>query len=99
MHCGQAMVQLSHLPKRIGLFHSLPLRDKRPGGELLDRAIRNFHFPSAPCGYLIVNEHLQWHPLVYVSGALAELEVGPVSRNIIGDRRSGERILVALHAS
>jgi len=30
---------------------------------------------------------------VYVSGALAELSVGPFARNIVGARRSAERIL------
>jgi len=65
----------------------------RPGGPLVDALIEEWNLPCAKCGYPIVDHALRWHPQVYVSGPLAELEVGPVSRNIAGARRAAERIL------
>ncbi|MCH2107642.1 MAG: hypothetical protein MK291_13495, partial [Planctomycetes bacterium] len=40
----------------------------------------------------------RWHPRVFVSGALAELELGPTARNIAGARRSADRIVWAARA-
>ena len=51
---------------------------------------------TACCGYPIVDSELRWHPRIYVSGPLAELELGPVSRNIAGARRAGDRIVDAI---
>jgi thioredoxin reductase len=67
----------------------------RPGGEMIDKAIQDFNLPCAPCGYPIVDEYLRWHPGIFVTGPLAELEIGPASRNIAGARKSGERIISA----
>jgi pyruvate/2-oxoglutarate dehydrogenase complex dihydrolipoamide dehydrogenase (E3) component len=64
----------------------------RPGGAWLDRVIENEELPLAEYGYPIVDETLCWSPGLYVTGPLAELEVGPVSRNIIGARLAAERI-------
>ena len=55
--------------------------------------------PCARCGYPIVDPSLRWHPGVYVSGPLAELELGPVARNIAGARRAGDRIVAAARSS
>jgi glycine/D-amino acid oxidase-like deaminating enzyme len=65
---------------------------RRPGGEWLDRAIADMGLPVAPCGYPIVDPSLCWHPGLYTTGALAELELGPVARNIIGARHAAERL-------
>ena len=64
----------------------------RPGGAWLDRAIEAHALPCAECGFPIVDRGLRWHPRVLVTGALAELEIGPVSRNLSGAMRAGERI-------
>ena len=66
---------------------------KRPGGELISQLIKSASLPCANCGYPIVDQTLCWHPGIYVSGPLAELELGPVSRNISGARRAAERIV------
>lgn len=66
---------------------------KRPGGELISQLIKSASLPCAKCGYPIVDQTLCWHPGIYVSGPLAELELGPVSRNISGARRAAERIV------
>ncbi|NLP51439.1 FAD/NAD(P)-binding protein [Bacillus sp. RO1] len=57
-----------------------------PGKEWLDPVIKQEKLPCAKCGYPIVNHMLEWAPNLYVSGALAELEVGPIARNISGAR-------------
>ncbi|MEM7136031.1 MAG: FAD/NAD(P)-binding protein [Myxococcota bacterium] len=67
----------------------------RPGGAMVDELIQSASLPCAECGYPIVDKALRWHPRVYVSGALAELELGPSARNIAGARRAGERIAQA----
>jgi len=69
---------------------------ERPGGALVDELIESAALPCASCGYPIVDQALRWHPHVYVSGPLAELELGPASRNISGARRAAERLLDAI---
>jgi len=65
---------------------------RRPGEGWLDDAIETHGLPCADCGFPIVDRGLRWHPRLLVTGALAELEIGPVSRNISGAMRAGERI-------
>jgi len=69
---------------------------RRPGGKLVDKLVEEASLPCATCGYPIVDQSLRWHPRVYVSGPLAELELGPSSRNISGARRAGERLVEAI---
>ena len=69
---------------------------ERPGGVLIDQLIESAQLACADCGYPIVDAALRWHSRVFVSGALAELELGPSSRNIAGARRAAERIIWAL---
>ncbi|WP_080875811.1 FAD/NAD(P)-binding protein [Oceanobacillus timonensis] len=64
-----------------------------PGKEWLDPVIKHMHLPCAPCGFPIVTKELEWKNGLFVAGALAELEIGPVSRNIAGARKAAERIL------
>jgi hypothetical protein len=63
-----------------------------PGGTLTASMVRA-GLPVASCGFPVPDAHLRWHPRVFVTGALAELEVGPVSRNIAGARRAADRIV------
>lgn len=67
--------------------------DQRPGGAMVERLVESHALPCADCGFPVVDNHLRWHPRVFVTGPLAELEIGPVSRNILGARRAAERIL------
>ncbi|WP_054636514.1 FAD/NAD(P)-binding protein [Thalassobacillus sp. C254] len=54
------------------------------------------HMPKCTsCGFPIINKNLEWENGLHVSGPLAELEIGPVSRNIAGARKSAE-IITAL---
>lgn len=76
-----------------GLLLATGFESRRPGGALVDALVHDHGLPCAACGYPVVDSHLRWHPSVFVSGPLAELEIGPVSRNILGARRSAERIV------
>jgi cation diffusion facilitator CzcD-associated flavoprotein CzcO len=67
----------------------------RPGGAWLDTAIAALGLPCAPCGYPIPDRGLRWRPGLWVTGPLAELELGPVSRNILGARLATRRLLAA----
>ena len=66
---------------------------ERPGAGWLDQAIEEYELPCAECGYPLVDRGLRWHPRVLVAGSLAELEIGPVSRNLSGAQRAGDRIV------
>lgn len=68
---------------------------ERPGGEMLNTLIADAGLPCSACGYPVVDTALRWHPRVHVMGALSELEIGPVARNLAGARRAAERILAA----
>lgn len=73
-------------------FHSSP-----PGIDWLKNAIDHEGLRCAECGYPIVNpDTLEWGKGLFVMGPLAELEIGPVSRNIAGARRATERIIRAI---
>ncbi len=76
---------------RVVLATGFPSR--RPGGAWLDEAVEALQLPCAACGYPIVDRGLRWHPRLLVTGALAELELGPVSRNLSGAQRAAERIV------
>ncbi|GAE36478.1 FAD-dependent oxidoreductase [Halalkalibacter akibai] len=65
-----------------------------PGFNWLTSIIKSEGLLCAACGYPIVSEKtLEWKDKLFVIGALAELAVGPVSRNISGARRGAERIV------
>ena len=72
---------------------------ERPGGGFVAQLIESASLPCAGCGYPIVDSALRWHSRIHVTGPLAELELGPVAKNIAGARRAGERIIRAARAS
>ena len=76
---------------RVLLATGFPSR--RPGEGWLDEVIKAHGLPCAECGYPIVDRGLRWHPRVLVMGALAELEIGPVARNLSGAIKAGDRIV------
>ncbi len=77
------------------VFLATGFTSKRPGGVLVDRLVTHEKLPVAPCGYPRLDSTLRWHPRVFVMGALAELELGPTARNIVGARRAAARIMMA----
>jgi hypothetical protein len=64
----------------------------RPGGELVDKAIAAHGLRCAPCGYPIVSPQLEWLDGLYVTGPLAELELGATAPNIRGARMAAARL-------
>ena len=69
--------------------------DLPPGGILLESLQENFALNLAPCGFPIPDRYLQIAENVFVTGSLAELEIGPASRNIYGARLAAEKIITA----
>lgn len=67
-----------------------------PGGDWLKELIASYSLPCAQCGYPIVDRSLMWTDNLYVTGALAELEIGPVARNISGAQKAASRIASAV---
>ncbi len=67
----------------------------RPGGSLVDGLVQQLGLPVAPCGGPRLDPGLRWAPGLTVMGGLAELEIGPVARNIAGARVAARRILAA----
>ncbi|WP_408007827.1 FAD/NAD(P)-binding protein [Pseudalkalibacillus sp. A8] len=63
-----------------------------PGKEWLGKTIEKHGLKCSKCGFPIVSPELEWGKGIHVTGALAELEIGPVSRNISGARRIAERL-------
>ncbi|HEY7678051.1 MAG TPA: FAD/NAD(P)-binding protein [Candidatus Methylomirabilis sp.] len=61
----------------------------------LAQALERARLPTA-CDRPLVGPNLEWAPGLFVTGALAEVEVGPVARNIAGARMAAERISRAL---
>jgi len=70
----------------------------RPGGALIDQAIREFGLKCESCGFPVLAADLRWAPHVFVSGPLAELQVGPCARNIVGARNAGRSILGVINS-
>jgi hypothetical protein len=67
----------------------------RPG-KWVEKLIEAENLSCANCGYPIVSKDLEWCPHLYVMGPLAELEIGPIARNISGARQAAERIVSSL---
>lgn len=64
----------------------------RPDHGWLADAIDELGLKCAACGFPIVDEALQWKKNLFVSGPLAELELGAAARNIAGARMAGRRL-------
>jgi cation diffusion facilitator CzcD-associated flavoprotein CzcO len=95
--CDEGMtLHIDRAPKKITAARvvlATGFEGHRPGGALLDdEAIERIGLPCAACGYPIVSPQLEWAPGLFVSGPLAELELGPSARNIAGAREAGRRL-------
>ncbi len=82
------------------------LGKRPPGHSIIHPLAQEANLPLSPCGYPLVDETLEWkQPMdaskslsgtkIFVSGGLAELELGPSARNIAGARMAAERIAKA----
>lgn len=66
-----------------------------PGGALVHQMIDDLQLSCAPCGFPVIDEYLRWTNGLFVTGPLAELVIGPASRNIVGARIAAQRIASA----
>ncbi len=67
---------------------------KRPGGTLVDQLAGDYDLPTARDTFPIIGSDLCWKlPGLHVTGALAELEIGPAARNINGSRMASQRLV------
>ncbi len=85
------------------------LGKRPPGHSIIHLLAQEANLPLSPCGYPLVHESLEWkqptdsssstsllsNSKIFVSGGLAELELGPSARNIAGARMAAERIAKA----
>ncbi len=92
---SQSMLQLKSTETIVtdAILLATGFEQKPPGMEWLQRLIQDHCLPCASCGYPIPKPSLEWEDGLYLLGALAELQLGPVARNISGARRGAERII------
>ncbi|GEN46034.1 FAD/NAD(P)-binding protein [Alkalibacillus haloalkaliphilus] len=62
-----------------------------PNQKWLSRLITEENLPCAQCGFPITNQ-LEWCSHLFVTGSLAELEIGPIAKNISGARKAAQII-------
>ncbi|WP_444684845.1 FAD/NAD(P)-binding protein [Alkalicoccus luteus] len=67
-----------------------------PGSAWIQPLIDAYSLPCADCGYPKLSPSLMWTDRLYVTGALAELEIGPSARNIAGAQRAARRIAASV---
>jgi hypothetical protein len=64
----------------------------RPGGAFIDRAVDGLSLEVSACGFPVLTSSLEWSHGLFVTGGLAELELGPTARNVAGAREAARRI-------
>ncbi len=64
-----------------------------PGGVMISDLAKDPGFRCASCGFPIPDRHLKWWDGIYLSGTLAELEIGPSAPNLIGARMAANKIV------
>ncbi|MBX2796117.1 MAG: FAD/NAD(P)-binding protein [Myxococcales bacterium] len=63
-----------------------------PHGGWVPRVARALGLPITPSGHPVLDRGLSWAPGLHVTGALAELQLGPAARGLIGGRWAARRI-------
>ncbi|SCS55399.1 NAD(P)-binding domain-containing protein [Staphylococcus caeli] len=64
---------------------------------IIKQLVNHYQAPVSTCGLPSISTTLEWLPNLYVTGGLADLELGPFARNIMGGREAALRIADALH--
>jgi hypothetical protein len=73
---------------------------KRPPDTPIYRHLRGeLGLPTAACGFPILEPSLEWSRGLFLSGDLAELELGPTSPNIIGAHNTWKRLKQVVRAA
>ena len=64
-----------------------------PSDKLVNQISKEFKLELSPCGTPMLKDSVKWGEGVYTSGALAEMRIGPISRNIPGARSVATEIV------
>ena len=59
---------------------------------MIQSLIQNANAPLLSCGFPKITHELEWLPHLFVAGGLADLELGPFARNIMGGKEAAQRI-------
>ncbi len=59
---------------------------------MIQSLIQNANAPLLSCGFPNITHELEWLPHLFVAGGLADLELGPFARNIMGGKEAAQRI-------
>src|SRR5699024_11797945 len=62
---------------------------------IIKQLVKNFNAPVSDAGLPSISSHLEWLPNLFVTGGLADLELGPFARNIMGVREAAAKIATA----
>lgn len=62
---------------------------------IIKQLVKNFNAPVSDAGLPSISSHLEWLPNLFVTGGLADLELGPFARNIMGGREAAAKIATA----
>ena len=84
---GQKSIYVDRLVYATGFSREIP------AAELLISLQSQLSLPVSTAGWPVVNGNCEWGDGLYLAGALAQLELGPVSRNISGIRTFARRLV------
>ena len=59
---------------------------------IIKQLVKNFNAPVSDAGLPSISSHLEWLPNLFVTGGLADLELGPFARNIMGGREAAAKL-------
>ncbi|NWK85173.1 NAD(P)-binding domain-containing protein [Staphylococcus sp. GSSP0090] len=86
IHTEQYCMYYDHILLATGFKESIMQQ------PLIKQLVNDYQAPIAHCGLPSITPNLEWLPNLYVSGGLADLELGPFARNIMGGREAALRI-------
>lgn len=72
------------------------IRPAHPSETFLAPLLSQLDLPLTPCGTPVLNEALEWAPRLYLTGAYADLQIGPFARAVYGGQEAARRILPRL---
>lgn len=86
IHTKQYCMYYDHLLLATGFKESIMQQ------PVIKQLVDSYQAPITHCGLPSINANLEWLPNLFVSGGLADLELGPFARNIMGGREAALRI-------
>ena len=59
---------------------------------IIKQLVQLYNAPVSNAGLPSITTNLEWLPNLFVAGGLADLQLGPFARNIMGGREAANRI-------